>query len=249
MTLHHKYVDINGDKTALLLHGMATDSYVWHAAETALHFRGYNTLTLDLSGHGDSYHQERYSFYGWIHEIMDTIDPYPNIDCVVAHSLGGLLAAGVDSQIGVSKMLLIDPLLHVPSDIMQWMVKKVIFKRQNASLEQMRAEHPSWPDPIIHHSVSSLTKWDPRTLHALIAEDGWDIASRFLERKNHAETLLLKPKHSFLIPISYIPELEQRGVTVQTVAHAGHSLHLDNQRVFLDAIENLVGPPAVHACE
>ncbi|MEZ4290203.1 MAG: alpha/beta fold hydrolase [Myxococcota bacterium] len=51
---------------------------------------------LDLSGHGDSGHRERYSLEGWTREVM-AVARHAGIDgppVLVGHSMGGFVTIG-----------------------------------------------------------------------------------------------------------------------------------------------------------
>lgn len=227
------YSDMRSDETVVLIHGMASDSSTWEPTEKLIKSKGYNVLSFDLTGHGDSPRQNSYTFVNWVWDILDVIDAYPNVNRVVGHSMGGLLAAGCAARNeNIQSMILLDPLLHVPSSIMRFVVKKVMSNHKAASYDSLRKNHPTWTDPIIKNELVTLHKWDVRTLEALNPSEGWEMASGFLYDKNHAETVVYKPKHSFLIPQKYVPALENQGVKVYVVPDVGHSMHLDNIKTY-----------------
>lgn len=241
MEMFSKYSNMDSDETVVLIHGMASDSSTWHNTEALLKSKGYNVLSFDLAGHGDSPRAKKYSFINWVWDVMDEMDAYPNVTTIVGHSMGGLLAAGVAARNkNIEKMLLLDPLLHVPSPVMRAVVKKVMANRTAASYDHLRKTHPTWSDPMVQDELISLSKWDVKTLEALNPAEGWEMASDFLEKKGHAETLVLKPTHSFLIPQRYVSTLEDYGVQVNVIPHVGHSLHKDNMKVYTEILDSMV---------
>lgn len=243
MENHVDYTNLNGDKNVLLIHGMASESAAWNNTKKYLQFKNYNTISLDLSGHGFSKHKDSYSFMGWVDEILDvveTLDIPPHY--IIGHSLGGLLAAGVANRSDhVERMLLIDPLLHVPSNLMQFIVKKVMSRFQNADENSLQKSHPTWNKTMIMDELLSFSKWDVKTLEALNSEAGWDIASDFLYNKDRVATTILKPKHSFLLPITYVNALEKyHNINVIEVPKSGHSIHRDNPKNYHELLDTFV---------
>jgi pimeloyl-ACP methyl ester carboxylesterase len=244
MVNHVVYENVGASKNALVIHGMASESAAWHNTIKHLQYKNYNTITLDLSGHGFSERKSSYSFTGWVDEILDNVEGRnitPHV--VVGHSLGGLLSASVSNRLkNVEKMLLVDPLLHVPSNIMQYVVKKVISRFESADESSLRKSHPTWHNHMIIDELVTLSRWDSNTLEALKSEEGWDIASDFLSSPHRGDTLIIKPKHSFLLPTKYVDSLEKTyGINVMEIPNTGHSIHRDNPKnysqildVFLD---------------
>lgn len=244
MNNYVEYEDIGATQNALIIHGMASESSAWKNTIKHLQYKNYNTITLDLSGHGLSDRKDSYSFMGWVDEILDVVEGHnitPNV--IVGHSLGGLLAASVSNRLkNVEKMLLIDPLLHVPSNIMQYVVKKVMSRFENANEDSLQKQHPTWHKHMVLDELVTFNRWDSKSLEALKSEEGWDIASAFLESPHRGDTIILKPKHSFLLPIKYVESLEKRyGINVIEIPNTGHSIHRDNPKhynqvldVFLD---------------
>lgn len=248
MEMVKQFTDIQSDETIVLIHGMASDRTTWKSTENLLLSKGYNVLSFDLSGHGDSHRESSYSFIKWVWDVLDIMDTVPNPSKIVGHSMGGLLSAGVAARNkNINQMVLLDPLLHVPSPVMRFIVKKVMSNHSAASYDSLRRNHPTWSDPVVHNELVTLNKWDVKTLEALNPSEGWEMASGFLFDSNHAETLVLKPVHSFLIPQRYVSTLEQNGVTVETIASVGHSMHLDNVKTYTQIIDNNI-PRKITLC-
>lgn len=250
MSIKTLFKNCHSDKTVVFIHGMASSSDSWKHTETHVQFLGFNTLSLDLSGHGDSSHLNSYSFYGWIREVIDALDKH-NVDphAVVGHSMGGLIAAGVAHQTSPEKVLLIDPLLHVPNSLMQTVIKQVMSHYDNVSAAAISKSHPSWTEPMINEELVTLGKWDKSTLDALDSEAGWDIASRYIFNNEHPETLLVKPQRSFLIPSNYVDTLMKNNINVQVMPNVGHSLHHDNRKGHLMIVEEFLHRNGLSNCD
>lgn len=235
MELHYSKTEIGSDRTALLIHGMAADHKVWSNTVKHLTFHHYNTISIDLAGHGDSTHTDEYTFKSWIYDILDTIGDIPKLDLIIGHSMGGLIGAGVCKEIPTAKAFLIDPLLHVPSEMVTWLAKKVIENISKADFNALKKLHPTWSAPMIADELITLDKWDRKALTGLNAEEGSIIADVFFNK--HPETVIVKPKHSFLIPQNYIPIMEHAGLQVIQTENTGHSLHRDDQKTYTQLLD------------
>jgi len=77
----------------IFIHGGAAHSWWWSFTAPLLRDR-HHVVTLDLSGHGDSGHRPRYSFAGWVEEVVAVMDRLPGRlpPIVVGHSMGGIVA-------------------------------------------------------------------------------------------------------------------------------------------------------------
>lgn len=82
-----------GRRGIVFVHGGAAHAHWWtHVA--APYARQYRVVALDLSGHGDSDHRDRYSLEQWAAEVM-AVSAAAGIDgppVVVGHSMGGFVS-------------------------------------------------------------------------------------------------------------------------------------------------------------
>lgn len=108
---------IQGDgPPVILIHGMAASMYDWNSLAPELVQNGYQAITLDLLGHGDSPKPRDPNMYSFenikqqISQWISSLDLTPPL-WLIGHSLGGLLCLtyGFDHQNEVRGMVLVDP--------------------------------------------------------------------------------------------------------------------------------------------
>ncbi len=111
---------IQGDGLpVILIHGIAASMYDWMSLASELVHNGYQAISLDLLGHGDSPKPDDPDLYRfeninkqtsqWISSLKLTIPPF-----LIGHSLGGLLCLtyGIEHQDEVQGIVLVDPFYH-----------------------------------------------------------------------------------------------------------------------------------------
>lgn len=76
----------SGPRTAVLVHGIMTDSRTWNRVAPAVADRGYRVIAVDLRGHGASGHGENYTPAVLAADLLETLPPAP--DLAIGHSLG-----------------------------------------------------------------------------------------------------------------------------------------------------------------
>ncbi|NED60017.1 alpha/beta hydrolase, partial [Streptomyces sp. SID10244] len=95
-----------GDRVAVLLHGMTTDSGSWWAVGPALAARGYRVVAPDLPGHGGS-PCEPYTLAGAAAAVVDCVPARPEL--AIGHSYGGLVLAAAISDLAPDRAIYEDP--------------------------------------------------------------------------------------------------------------------------------------------
>lgn len=239
--MRQQFIDfhnVEAEKTALLVHGLVSDSQSsWIRLVSYLENKGYNTLSVDLTGHGMSDRRRNYSFAEWILEVSDLFNDYPTPDVTIGHSLGGLVAAGVNRIAPAEKLLLIDPLMHAPAPLVEWVQKRIILNQANAPEAVLRRRHPDWTEEQLRRSKNAMESWDRNTINALDSESGTRIVNRFLNDPDRGEVWLARPKNASILSDAAVKMIKDRGVKVLTSPSGGHSLHLDQPAFIENALD------------
>src|SRR5690349_19192506 len=105
-----------GPRTAVLIHGIMSDSRAWHRVTAELEQRGFRVLAVDLAGHGRSPRARRYSPGAWADDVAETVQPMLTRppDLVMGHSLGALVASLVADRLSPRTTVYIDPAFAFP---------------------------------------------------------------------------------------------------------------------------------------
>jgi pimeloyl-ACP methyl ester carboxylesterase len=223
-------------RRAILIHGLTSDKHTWFRVEETLRRRGYRVTSVNLSGHGDAVRHEEYSFAGWVDEVLAQAGGR-RVDLIVGHSLGGLIAAGVAHRAGADRILLLDPLLHVPANTVQWLAKSVIQNSPMLNESLLRLQFPQWSLEAVKFELAAIRAWDKNTMKAMIPEEGQVIADGFLADPKRGQILILKPRYSFLLPTRHAIQLAHQGLDVLEVPGAAHSVHHDQPELLLRILD------------
>lgn len=112
MAIRQRWWDRPGAPRVVLVHGGAAHAGWWThlAPELASEVE---VVALDLSGHGDSGHRDRYRFATWAEEVLAC-----GGDVVVGHSMGGIVAtlAAARAPESIRHLVLVDTPLRRPDD-------------------------------------------------------------------------------------------------------------------------------------
>jgi len=197
----HVYGD--GEKVAVLLHGMGSSSSSWSKLIDDLVLHGYQVYAPDMPGHGLAERDKTlYNLLKWEELLLAHI---PQADLLIGHSMGGLLAVRVRSLLKPSRTVLIDPVLRFPTGflkpIVQFFFSGVMKLDLFSKNEIARLNQKNW-DPYSVRMIES-----PKGLVAL-----------------DSSVLVVRPSNSFVAPLSRLKIAH--GVNILTFKRADHNLHM-----------------------
>jgi pimeloyl-ACP methyl ester carboxylesterase len=140
----------------ILVHGIAASLSDWDYLVPALVGKGFQTLALDLLGHGDSLKPEENSHYhsdslylhlvAWIRNLNLSQPPI-----LVGHSLGGFLCMkyALEQAEAIQKLVLIDPFYSL---------------KQLSPVVRMVNRHPEWGENALRRApdwlINAVIGWD-----------------------------------------------------------------------------------------
>ncbi|MEV6067597.1 alpha/beta fold hydrolase [Nocardia sp. NPDC052001] len=212
-----------GDRLALLVHGITTDSTTWLRLGPELAERGYHVIAPDLPGHGKSARAAGYSVESLARALADSV-PHPP-ELAIGHSLGGLLLATAVEEIKPERVIYIDPAWGPghPS------IAEAFRAQKYWTLDDVRSAAPRFTPEAHVNKLESLALWDETTLEIIPALTG------FTPAPPSARTLLLLADPSTVVTPDQAVELTAKGFHVHTVPGAGHVIHHDDYPAFLNA--------------
>ncbi|MDY0913232.1 alpha/beta hydrolase [Rathayibacter festucae] len=218
-----------GEKVALLLHGLGSDSRVWYALVPTLHEHGYRVVAPDLAGHGGSPKSPAYSVEHWAEDVRASVLQSP--DLVIGHGLGAVVAARLAPEYGAERLILLDPAFSDAKGLTSALRRGgSIAHVEKGDADELRHRHPIWTDEQIELDVSAHALWDPESAAGLTARGAADAPDAF-----PVPTLAVLPEdplgHSSLGGV-----LADHGVEVRTVPGAGASILREDRAALIAAL-------------
>ena len=224
-----------GDRTAILVHGITSDGATWARVAPALVERGYRVVAVDLRGHGAS-PRAGYSPAAWAGDLLETLPP--RADLAIGHSLGGMALWLAVDGLQPERAVYVDPAWWIPAKRHPESARG--FRAQKGwTLEQVAAANPRWPAEDVAAKHAALQLWDPDTVDGILA--GAEDADFTPAVRPHCPSLVMLADPSDLVPPDRAERLRELGFTVETVAGAGHSIHRDDLEGFLRCLDGFLG--------
>jgi pimeloyl-ACP methyl ester carboxylesterase len=222
----------SGDRLAVLVHGITSDSRSWIRVAPALAERGYRVLAPDLRGHGQSPRGE-YSPRSWADDLVETVPSHPEV--AIGHSLGGLVLAVAAERLRPLRAIYEDPAWRVEART-QEAAAAAFEARKRLDREGLARENPRWADADLDGSLASIAAWDRTTARALLDGRTFD----FTPGRPVVPSLVVLADPSDLVPPERAEEVRRRGFEVRVVTGAGHSIHRDDLEGFLGSLDGWV---------
>lgn len=228
----HTHTWGEGDRVALLIHGIMADHRTWRRVGPALAERGYRAIAVDLRGHGVSGRGE-YSPETFADDVVETLPA--GAELAIGHSLGGLTLANSIARLKPQRAVFSDPAWHL--DAPEPGFGPEMFARFKAApKEQIQAMNPRWEEIDVDIELATLAVWDEATAFSLTPLMGTDL----LPAAPVVPSLVQLADPSFLISPERAAVLEERGFEVRSVAGAGHTIHRDDFDGFMASLEGWI---------
>lgn len=218
----------SGDRVAVLLHGLTSDSGTWWRLGPDLAELGYRVLAPDLLGHGRSPRRPSYSITEWVDGVRAEVPSAPAL--VVGLSLGGLvLAEAITAGLRPRRAIYADP-AWAANDPASGLTDT--FRAQASwTRDQVRAANPRWPDESVDRKHLALTRWDTATLDAVAGFGG------LRPGRPEVPSLVVLADPSLTVPPAEAARLADTGHTVRVVPKTGHVLPAENYAGFRSALD------------
>ncbi|RSS80304.1 alpha/beta fold hydrolase [Streptomyces sp. WAC06614] len=221
-----------GDRIALLSHGMMSDHRTWRRVAPALVGRGYRVIAVDLRGHGAS-GRGAYAPELFADDVAETLPT--GAELAIGHSLGGLALALAVDRLRPRRAVFSDPAWHLPAPE-EGFGPELFAQFKSATREEVRAMNPRWDDLDVDIELQTLALWDETSALGLARSAGQDL----LPAAAVVPSLVQLADPSFLIPPERARVLKERGFEVRSVPGAGHTIHRDDFDGFMASLEGWI---------
>ncbi|WP_405799716.1 alpha/beta fold hydrolase [Streptomyces sp. NBC_01506] len=225
----HTRVWGDGDRTALLVHGLTSASTSFVRLGPELAARGYRALAPDLPGHGESGPLDSYTLNAEADALAEAAPgPYT---VAIGHSLGGLLLLMARDRIPAERYVYLDPSWGPVADES---FAQALRDQTRWDLATLTAANPRWHPDAVAARLEALRRWDTATLDAQSGFPG------VTPEPPAAPSLVVLADPSPTVPEALALRLPQLGYTVRTVPGAGHVLHNDDLDGTIRALEGWI---------
>jgi pimeloyl-ACP methyl ester carboxylesterase len=223
-----------GERTAVLLHGMMGSHESWWRVVPLLVARGHRVLAVDLPGHGLSPRDDTLTVDRAARSIAQSVaDECGSMpDLVMGHSYGGLLlAAAVDAG-------LLTPALSVYIDAPftsrgGWDLAEVTAEyaqdKRARTYDGLRASRPFYSNQDCAVEARAAEHFDPATAAAPAAGPG-------VSFEPEPGSIIVRAKPSAYVDDETAALHESRGVIVRDVPGAAHSVWYSHFDQFVAAL-------------
>lgn len=227
-----------GDRVAVLIHGMITDSACWHEVGPALAGKGYRVVAVDLPGHGHSPVPDGVRTLEDVAGLLlRTVPAAP--DLAIGHSLGGVTLAAAVERLRPGRAVYVDPPQRLDGGGrgLEAAVAYLEGRRDTRDPEALCRDRPWWPELDRRNETEAARRWDTTfTAHLLASAVGRDLAPPAV-----VPSLLIRADPSEYVPDdAAVARLTSTGITVRTVPGAGHTVWYGRVPAFLDALDGWI---------
>ncbi|MFB6823966.1 alpha/beta fold hydrolase [Streptomyces virginiae] len=218
-----------GDRVALLIHGIMADHRTWRRVGPALADHGYRVIAVDLRGHGAS-GRGAYSPELFADDVVETLPV--GAELAIGHSLGGLTLSLAVDRLRPARAVFSDPAFHLAAPV-EGFGPELLARFKTATKEQIRAMSPRWDEVDVDIELETLAVWDERTALSLAPLMGADL----MPAAPVVPSLVQLADPSTLITPGRAKLLTSRGFEVRSVVGAGHTIHRDDFDGFMASLD------------
>lgn len=225
----------SGDREAVLVHGVMSDSRNWRTVGPALADRGYHVTAVDLRGHGKSQHTEVYTAELLAADLVESVPEAPEL--VIGHSLGGLTVSLAAERLQPKRAIYVDPAFAMPK--LSWWQRPLVPLFQRRLLKSNEAaitkRNPRWDPADVAIELDSFRAFDRGLLPAILAGEALEPPTVMV-----VPSLIVLADNSQLVKPGLADTLRAAGFEIRVVAGAGHTVNRDDFEGFMAALEGWI---------
>ncbi|MEU8892747.1 alpha/beta fold hydrolase [Streptomyces sp. NPDC048442] len=221
-----------GDRTALLIHGIMADHRAWRTVGPALAGKGYRVIAVDLRGHGLSGRADSYTPEDFADDLVETLPA--GAELAVGHSLGGLVLSLAVDRLRPARAVYSDPAWHL--ELPGGAGPEVFAQFKSLPRQHIAGLNPRWDEADVDIEVATLALWDEASALGLAGLRDRDL----LPAKPVVPSLVQLADPSMLINEERAELLRGRGFDVRTVKGAGHTIQRDDFDGFMSSLDGWI---------
>lgn len=228
----------SGPQTAVLVHGMMSDSTAWSQVGPHLARRGYRVYAVDLPGHGLSPRDPNATMDSVADALLESVPHQP--DLLIAHSMGSYICAQAADRLRPAAAIYLDTPVgashRVDRDVLIGHFSQAQAKR---TLENLTRKHLDW-DRRDHLSEANAARtFDPATTASVLASAaGHDYTPHVT-----IPTMMIHAEPSRYLSPEHLRRLTSLGWTVRSIPKADHLLWYGHLHEFLTLVDEFTPHP------
>lgn len=223
-----------GDRVAVLIHGIFSSSGNFRTVGPALAERGYRVIAVDLPGHGQSPRAPEYSLELLADSVIESVPAAPEL--AIGHSLGGLTLSRAVERLRPQRAVYVDPAFTAPS--LSWwqraLAPMMIRRLLSSSTEKIAKGNPAWDREDVDIEAADFARFDRRALSFL---DGSGMSA---PTSMVVPSLLVLADGSQLVGAELADRLRALGFEVRVVPGARHTVNRDDFAGFMAALDGWI---------
>jgi pimeloyl-ACP methyl ester carboxylesterase len=226
----------DGEKTALLLHGLMGSAESWWRIAPVLAARGYRVLATDLPGHGLSPRDPRLTIEKAAASVVETVEslaPRGPIHAI-GHSYGATVLAA--ARLDLEVVVYVDSALAFTggADRASLTAQYESDRRRREDPAWLRSSRPFYTAQDAEVEARAATLFDPATSASVSCSDDVALAPRRGEILVHAE------------PSSWVTDddkrdFAERGALVRSIPNAAHTVWYSHFEEFTASVPEMFG--------
>lgn len=224
-----------GDRHAVLVHGVMSDSRNWRRVGPVLADRGYHVLAVDLRGHGHSPRADAYSAELMAQDIVDTVPAEPEL--VMGHSLGGLTVSLAVERLQPERVVYVDPAFSCPAaNAIQRLLAPAFLRtlaRQSAA--RIARRNPRWDPADVEIEVETFRAFDRAAIPTVLQPSVMRAPTVMM-----APSMVMLADNSYLVKPDVAAGLSEAGFEVRVVPGSGHVINRDDHDGFMRALDGWI---------
>lgn len=223
-----------GDRVAVLVHGMLGDSRSWREIGPVLAARDYRVVAVDLPGHGRSAADPEADIESFAESLLESVPARPAL--AIGHSLGGSVLAAAVVRLRPGRAVYVETPFGPGRERLDVaaFTAELEASKEARTVQNLRRDRPWWSERDIAVEADAATLFDVATTVSVHANrvGGQDNTPPLV-----APSLLVLAEPSGYVSPEAAGQLREAGFEVRTITGAGHCVWYGRREEFIAALD------------